>query len=168
MIPSDISTTEAGHQLFSTPMTMSSEDFVVQSLQGDRELKISEGGAKVEKNMLDIYGARLSKKRLTPAERETLTNLNFQSFVANNKPVPGGGFQRRDKGAIAIFFPRPPGKIGGKQYPEYCRLSLIKFKPWQGKVESAWGGSDQSPELIVEAWEPSRNLRNFKSSASAC
>ena len=161
----DISTTEAGHQLFSTPMTMSSEDFVVQSLQAERKVKVdaSEGGAKVEKNMLDIYGARLSKKGLTVGERETLTNMNFQSFVANNKPVPGGGgFQRREKEAIVIFFPRPSGTIGGKQYLEYCRLSLIKFKPWQGKVESAWGGSDNSPELIVEAWETFKKSRQFQ------
>ena len=99
----DISTTESGHQLFSTPMTMSSEEFVVQSLQGDRKLDASEAGAKVEENMLDIDGARLSKEGLTLDERETLTNMNFQSFVANNKPKAGGGFQRREKEAIVIF-----------------------------------------------------------------
>ena len=92
----DISTTESGHQLFSTPMTMSSEEFVVQSLQGDRKLDASEAGAKVEENMLDIYGARLSKKGLTLGERETLTKMNFQSFVANNKPMPKGGERTRD------------------------------------------------------------------------
>ena len=141
-------------------MTMSSEEFVVQSLQGDRKLDASEAGAKVEENMLDIYGARLSKKGLTLDERETLTNMNFQSFVANNKRKAGGGFQRRETEANVIFFPRPSGSIGGKQYADYCRLSA--------KLKTLWEQATRAPIISSTHGKHSRKVANFKISASAC
>jgi len=143
-------------------MTMSSEEFVVQSLQGDRKLNITEAEASIEKSMLDVYGARLSKKCLTPAAYKDLSNMNFQTFVAKHRLVRGGDFKPREKEAIVIFYPRPSGNVKGKKYAEYCRLSLIKFMPWVGELTSAWGGKDQSPEVIVAAWETFKGSAQFQ------
>ena len=53
----DISTAEAGHCLFSTPLTSSSETFVVLNMNGDRQLNLESGT--VAKNMLDMYAEQV-------------------------------------------------------------------------------------------------------------
>ena len=68
----DISTAEASHLLFSTPMTCSSEEFVIMSLCNDRKMDKSNDGVKVQANLLDVYASRLTQKGLRPAELGTL------------------------------------------------------------------------------------------------
>ena len=74
-----------------------------------------------------------------------------------------GGFVPRVKEAIVTFYPTPSGNVNGKNYAEYCRFSLIKYKPWVGKdVATVWGGTEQAQEDIIQAWETFKGSDTFK------
>ncbi len=40
---------------------------------------------------------------------------------------------------VTKFTPKLSCDPAGKQYAEYCRYALIKYRPWEGSILNAWG-----------------------------
>jgi hypothetical protein len=54
---------------------------------------------------------------------------------------------------VPTFTPNLSSDPSSPTYSKYCRLALVRYRPWEGKSQSdAYGGSDASYDDIVEAW----------------
>ena len=54
---------------------------------------------------------------------------------------------------VVVFTPNLPNSKSSDCYPEYCKLSLVRYLPWKDDYASAFGGSDSTEEEIVAQWE---------------
>ena len=76
----------------------------------------------------------------------------FACFVANNECLRRN-ISRLEKSKSSFGTGNPKGK----QYAEYCRLSLMKFRPWEGKLQAA----EKSEKKYIQAWEEFQNSPDF-------
>ena len=170
----DISAAEAGHCVMSTPLTFSSETFVSIALKNDRRIAPTEHT--VGRSLMDLYAGRTEPGAQTP-ELQMLGSVNvdwatmdLQTFCrtydrAGSKAPLNNQVKLREKEAVAMFFPSPPGDPKGKRYAEYCWAQLLKFKPWQKEPSGVWGGAPGSkgtPAEWISAWEAYKETKEFK------
>ncbi|CAN0124566.1 unnamed protein product, partial [Scytosiphon promiscuus] len=45
-----------------------------------------------------------------------------------------------DTNRVVTFKPWGSSNPAGDRYPDYCRNSLVRFKPWSGELSNGWGG----------------------------
>ena len=55
--------------------------------------------------------------------------------------------------AVMNFYPSPSCNPRGPSYVDYCKYSLMKFKPWQDDSSDTWGGEGVSNADICKCWK---------------
>ena len=61
------------------------------------------------------------------------------------KPLPPHNFTH--------FQPRLSSNKKSAQYEEFCKLSLVRYVPWQGLMSSVYGGPESTKERWKQLWE---------------
>jgi hypothetical protein len=173
-----ISKQECSHLILSLPMVYCSHQFVTINLKNEmNRIDLSDdavAGAKsrpATRTVVDVYGTRMDEdtwvsaavlknaKKLLGVDLDSVTLQDF-AFVCR---VGARGPSRNkiglhqtgksNKAMVPMFTPKLSCDPESAVYPEYCRLALVRYKPWVGKSQSvAYGGPDASDEEVVAAW----------------
>lgn len=89
-----------------------------------------------------------------PGKKITLTFLTliFYNLPLLNYYVTKGELKRRKQEVIIRTFPIFSPNPSGKNYGNYCKYALIKYKPWSGEVNTAWDGLDDRNENHIHCY----------------
>ena len=86
-----------------------------------------------------------------------LTDMRLSEFASNYQVGDREGKKNKivelSGNYVACFFPSPSSDPTGPKYVDYCKYSLMKYKPWTGEPESVYGGSEASVEDIKNTWQ---------------
>jgi hypothetical protein len=170
-----ISKQECSHLILSMPMVSCSHNFVSINLKNDMNpvdlsAEAMDSGARDADNptsitmtIVDAYGKRNDKNMWRPPQAmeaatklfdKPLGNVSLQDFAlvfrVGGRADVRNKFLRHQKmkPIVPIFSPRLSCDPSLPTYPEYCRLDLVRYKPWQGNSQSAaYGGKDATNEI---------------------
>jgi len=101
----------------------------------------------LRKSIIDVYGERLNAdiwNTFTLPGNVDMPNMNLAEFCTRYSV--GTRLENRNKicirqkTVVASFFPTFSSNVEGPNYTAYCKYALMKHQPWEGLVESAWGG----------------------------
>ena len=98
------------------------------------------GGMQMRLNQVGVTGGQLPQ---APVDRNEIAECSFSEFWRNYSFISGGrgnGHQivRRSKPTIVVIKPHLPrffAKSGHEKRPDYCRMMLRKYKPFQSKED---------------------------------
>ena len=115
------------------------------------------------KTILDAYGVRLDKTEWGSADvfssvESDLPRMSLADFASKFYVGVKGALRDKikphQKGKfVALFYPRPSSNPDGKAYADYCKYSLMKYRPWSGAYESSWGGPNATSNDIIQSWD---------------
>eukprot|EP00978_Attheya_sp_CCMP212_P024884 scaffold78991_cov48-Attheya_sp.AAC.2 len=176
---------EVSHLILNLPLVSCTHTFVRISLRNDTRKLIVEPPAEVAAedappvdanrkkkpvtkiSLIDAYAVRLEVSAWLSAEsyesyKDGLEEMSLFEFASvftvgerehrRNKISP-----RAKDNVVAVFMPKKSSNPAGKNYPEYCKFALAKFRPWSGDYENAWDSLDvelkEDHELLASLWE---------------
>ena len=124
----DFSAQETMHLLLSLKLYSTSFDVVPINLNGSRRIQthLKEESICTTESLLDIYANRMRFQKCVPHIME----MNFVQFATSYKVVKGK-LQQRPFNVVPRIFPSYSANPKGENFANYCKYSLIKFKPWQ-------------------------------------
>ena len=74
-------------------------------------------------------------------------------FYIGNRGPRTNLISSNEKQKIVInFYPNGNSDPNSKEYVQYCKYALIKYKSWKDKSYNAWGGEDATDEEIISTW----------------
>ena len=96
-----------------------------------------------ETNFLDV------EKELDDMTLNKFANkyVIFRSGANKNK------IKHAPKKTFVIFSPKLSNNKKFETYPEYCKLSLVRFKAWKDDIHTAYGGEDSTEDDWKNAWD---------------
>jgi Helitron helicase-like domain at N-terminus/PIF1-like helicase len=171
---------ETCHLLYSLPLVYSDHSFITINLKNNTAVLESEdcaGQVSTSLSVIDGYAQRLrpeawggtrhgneseSHHHLCHGQLENLQNMSVNDFC--QKYTVGKKGRNKNKiitlpkpakkvAVVARFYPCFPSSPNSPLYPEYCKLQLVRFRPWSADYNSAFGGEDATREEIVHHWE---------------
>ncbi|MFM8622002.1 MAG: AAA family ATPase [Holophagaceae bacterium] len=109
----------------------------------------------------ELWKDELEFEKITTTEEEEgrLENMSLNAFCQIYTVGKKGAYrnkitQHRNKDKmVARFYPVAPATIDSPDYPKYCKLQLIRYRPWVEDYNEAGGGADATSEQIIAAWE---------------
>ena len=54
---------------------------------------------------------------------------------------------------VVNFFPTYSYNEASPMYPEYCKYSLMVYKPWQNNPSTVWGGANATNQTVILKWK---------------
>jgi hypothetical protein len=142
--------------------TSSTDDATVPT-ENKNETHLSDGKRVIIMTLVDAYAVRMSDRvwsgeDLFVTHQDDLEKMTLCQFCALFFVGRSGQFKNQirlhtRKEFCAVFFPRMPCDPSKDTYPDYCKYSLIKYKPWQDLSVEVWGGDDAAKEDIIALWE---------------
>ncbi len=146
----DISGQEACHEILGEALVNHPQHrFEDVNLAPGRSVKIAKKGTKVFPNKLDVYANR-DDYGLTCEDMSLNTfvrHYNIRSLKAKDGPKITPDTNKRSK-KIIHYFPKFSGKRNGKKFAEFCKLELVKYRPWTEKRDNAWDNLEEDEEII--------------------
>ena len=137
----DYSAQETCHLLLQLPLTKASREFIVVNLDGSCAIKdhLQENERATTPSFLDHY-------LVCPATPQ-FNDINLLQFCQQyTMPrILGSVPNCRSKSVIVVMCPYYPPDPAGPQYEEYCRLSIIKHKPFH-RLSELLAGRDTYAE----------------------
>ena len=81
-----------------------------------------------------------------------LTDFNFLEFAMKYKLV---NFKLVDqsKNIIPRVFPTYSSSPKSPNFGLYCKYQLLRYKPWSGKQDDAWGNKPDSDDVFISEWK---------------
>lgn len=149
----DFSAQETMHYLLSLKFISSSFNIIPLNLNGSRGLSIK--GISTDKattdSLLDVYAQR---EKYQAALKRNLSNLNFLDFGIKYK-LANGKLVDQPKNLIPKVFPTYSSSPKIPNFGLYCKYQLLRYKPWSGKQDDAWGNKTATHDVFISEW------RNF-------
>ena len=155
----DIAICEIMYSLLSIPFVYCPDfEFVTQSLEPSN-LIVPNGNDDVivSPNLLDIYAQRVVKFGVSYGQ---LTEMNFDTFIKTFKTkgkrwTSKCTLERHIKKVIVQYFPKITyeNKSQTKEYANFCKYELVKYKPWVGRKSNVWGGESATDAHIIKLWD---------------
>ena len=116
------------------------------------------------KSIINLYGSRMVRSnwindQVYNNNLSELEGMNLRDFCSNFKV---GSYKEywnkicyhnRNKRHVGIFYLKRSSDPNNILYYEYCKYSLMKYKPWAGCKENSYGGIENSNENIIKLWE---------------
>eukprot|EP00794_Sanderia_malayensis_P018458 gene18459-20309_t len=151
----DFSAQETMHLLLSLKLHSSSFNVVPVSLTGSRKLRnqfhfnISNDNVDIstENSLLDAY----SNRQHYDNSPEFL-NMNLAQFAAKYK-IYQNQLVTLPKNVVPRIFPTYSPNAAGANFPLYCKFQLLRYNPWTGSQNNAWGCDNPTEESFVNAWQ---------------
>ena len=120
-------------------------------------------GSCAKMSIVEAYGKRLNpdlwfdRDHFNAVQNE-LADMNLNTFAqkhtvgiqqqTRNKIKPRSGKQ------VVKFTPKYSCDTQSSNYPKYCRLALVRYKPWYDSPSQHWDGeTSPSDELITAKWD---------------
>ena len=144
---------ETSHLIQGLPLVSCSHSFVVVNMKIlstkiQRRNKQEESAAL--KSISELYGEHMNiESWINEHEMQAFENdhplqpMSFHSFAgilyAGQKGRFRNKLRRHRRKVVTKFTPKLCCDPAGKQYAEYCRYALIKYRPWEGSILNAWG-----------------------------
>ncbi len=147
----DISAQEACHEILGLSLVSHPEHrFEDVNLRATRGIQVRGNRARVFPNKVDIYADRAKHGF------DDLVNVNLDTFVRTynirnlTKDEPTINIDTNQKSKkILNYFPNISAKRDGKKFSEFCKLELLKYKPWSGNRSNAWNNLEDANEIIA-------------------
>ena len=128
----------------------SNNDVGVESASDQNSKK--EGSACL-KSLVDVYGSRMEKSQWASTDvydswKDKLSDMSLHVFGRHFRVSKYK--QNRNKisyyqcPTVVVFYPRYPSSPSSDSYTSYCRVSLMKYKPWTRDDDSIW--KENEPE----------------------
>ena len=149
----DIGSQETAHMLLGKPLYSWTYSFLSVSLDGSRRVRTgdehdeNQGDQALDPSVLDHYATRAIWQENNPE----ILNLNLLQF-ASAYFVTKGGVKHRKHKVIIRTFPIFSPNLSGKNYGNYCKYALIKYKPWSGDLNTTWHGLDDCNENHIQCY----------------
>ena len=149
----DIGSQETAHMLLGKPLYSCTYSFLCVSLDGSRRVRTgdeddeNQGDQALDPSVLDHYATRANWQENNPE----ILNLNLVQF-ASAYYVTKRELKHRKQEVIIRTFPIFSPNPSGKNYGNYCKYALIKYKPWSGEVNTAWDGLDDCHENHIQCY----------------
>ena len=162
---------EVCHGLTSLPLVVSDHSFIKINLMNDNSViepdeEAGDGTLSSRMTIIDAYAIRLDEaswkkpQEYLQAMGEGLPTMSLNSFC-QKYTIGKRGSNCRNKIAlhrnkdkwVARFYPQLPSNANSPDYFKYCKLQLIRYRPWVGDYGEAAGGVDSTPEQIIAKWE---------------
>ena len=112
------------------------------------ELVAGSGGRpRIRRDLLTAYSERFDAQtwpHRAMLPNETLREMSYAEF-AMTFYVGTDGLIKRFRGSrnrVITYRPFNSSDPRGDNYPDYCRNSLVKFRPWHGCYANGWGGDE--------------------------
>ena len=93
------------------------------------------------------------------SHRQSLETMSLSTFactfrvLTNRSQHPNKIDVHRRVNYVPVFFPRLTSNPTSPKYNMYCKYALMKYRPWSGAMENAWGGDDASDKEIITEWQ---------------
>ncbi|XP_028405258.1 uncharacterized protein LOC114527764 [Dendronephthya gigantea] len=146
----DYAAQETMHHLLSLKLHSSSFNVMPVSLNGSRKVRdvtsIEEGESCTEHSLLDVYANR--QQYSTSSE---VHNMNFVQFVTTYKVV-NEALTKLSPNVIPRIFPTYSLNPKGPNFGLYCKYQLLRYKPWTGTPNNAWGDQEPTDEVLINCW----------------
>ena len=107
---------------------------------GDEDVE-NQGEQALDPSVLDHYATRANWQENNPE----ILNLNLVQF-ASAYHVTKRKLKHRKQEVITRTFPIFSPNPSGKDYGNYCKYALVKYKPWPREVNTAWDRLDDCHE----------------------
>ena len=107
---------------------------------GDEDVE-NQGDQALDPSVLDHYATHANWQENNPE----ILNLNLVQF-ASAYYVTKRKLKHRKQEVIIRTFPIFSPNPSGKDYGNYCKYALVKYKPWPREVNTAWDGLDDCHE----------------------
>jgi len=139
----DIGSQESAHTILGNLLYSCTYSFLCASLDGSRRVRIgddddeNQGDQAIDPLVLDHYATRATWQE----NNLDILNLNLLQFASADY-VTKGELKHRKQEVIIRTFPIFSPNPSGKNYGNYCKYALIKYKPWSGEVNTAWDRLD--------------------------
>ena len=149
----DIGSQETAHMLLGRPLYSCTYSFLCISLDGSQRVRgrqeeeVNQGDSALDPSVRDHYASRSQWQDRVPG----ILQLNLLQF-ASDFYVSKGEPKRRKQEVIIRTFPDFSSDPLGKNYGNYCKFQLIKYKPWHQSVHSAWDEREESDEVFIECY----------------
>jgi ATP-dependent DNA helicase PIF1 len=161
---------ETCHLLNSLPLVYCDHAFKKVNLRNDSVEVDLEGGNEDQEtisasnSVLDAYAIRLDTSNwlqeadFVSATHNGLETCTLDQFAQEWTVGQRGGHrnkikQHQKKKTVVAFIPNLPNKKDADTYPEYCKLGLVRYKPWSEDYYSVFGGREATNEQAIEEWE---------------
>ena len=154
----------------SLSLVVSDHSFVTINLLNDNTViepdeEDGDGALSSRMTMIDAYAIRLkveswkNPQHHEQAMAEGLETMSLNSFC--QKYTFGKRGENRNKIShhrnkdkwVARFYPHVPSAANSPEYAKYCKLQLIRYRPWAEDYCQGAGGVDSTPEEIIAQWE---------------
>ena len=122
----------------------------------------SVGAISVMITIIDAYAKRYESKfwafqsNFLDVEKE-LDGMTLNKFANKYVLFKSGANKNKIKHApkktFVIFSPKLSNNKKFETYPEYCKLSLVRFKAWKDDIHTAYGGEDSTEDDWKNAWD---------------
>ena len=139
--------------------TMPHDNAQVTTRQQAQEINNPEIGIGIKKlTMIDAYAKRhdiqiWSNERLyrnlTDPDALPLLNFCLQYYVNRDNTIAA----RAGNNVVINFYPVYSCDPQGPSYIDYCKISLLKYKPWKDDHTQVWGGTDATSEDVKRVWD---------------
>ena len=118
-------------------------------------------------SLMDVYGKRLDgtfwkvDKDFLAAKKLGLREMTLVVFaskydVGKRGPYTNKIVKRKKSNIVIIFYPHVRSDPMASTYPQYCKLSLLKFKPWSVDDQAMLpfnGIEDPTDDDFMTVWE---------------
>ena len=147
----DFSAQETMHLLLSLKLHSSSFNVVPINLTGSRKVRDIDSSHEnvdisTERSLLDAYSHREQYD-----DSSEFLNMNLAQFAAKYR-IFKNQLVTLPKNAIPRIFPTYSPNPAGTNFPLYCKFQLLRYNPWTGSQNSAWGCDNPSDETFIDAW----------------
>ena len=149
----DMGSQETAHMLLGKPLYSYTYSFLCVSLDGSRRVWTgdedaeNQGEQALDPSVLDHYATRANWQENNPE----ILNLNLVQF-ASAYYVTKRKLKHRKQEVIIRTFPIFSPNPSGKDYGNYCKYALVKYKPWPREVNTAWDGLDDCHENHTQCY----------------
>ena len=149
----DIGSQETAHMLLGKPLYSCTYSFLCVSLDGSRRVRTGDeddenrGDQALDPSVLEHYATRANWQENNPE----ILNLNLVQF-ASAYYVTKRKLKHRKQEVIIRTFPIFSPNPSGKDYGNYCKYALVKYKPWPREVNTAWDGLDDCHENHTQCY----------------
>ena len=165
---------EVCHCLMSIPLVVSDHSFTKINLlndnsviEPDEEAADGDGALSSRMTIIDAYAVQLDEESwkkpqeyLQAIDEGGLPTMSLNSFCQKYTVGKRGGncrnkitlHRNKDKW-VARFHPQLPSNVNSPDYFKYCKLQLIRYRPWVGDYDEAAGGVDSTPQQTIAQWE---------------
>ena len=146
----DFSAQETAHMLLGLPLYSCTYTFTTILLDNSRSVVIHPNSSPLQLStnlsLMDFYA-----KRVQQTVDTSIQNINLMTF-ASHFYVHQNKLKKRNKEVIVRTFPNYSSHSQGKNYPQYCKYQLIKYKPWHTQLSNAWNNLPDTDATYITAY----------------